>query len=115
MAYDREPAAGDIDAALTVTHSSPNNIDAHAITVALGETLLGVVDGEERTVIATNANFDASQPPSRENPPVAVGDLVPSEIGVPLKLIDHPTDGPVFENPDGEHVQHDGYGFLVVG
>lgn len=114
MGYDREPAAGDIDAALEVTHSSPNDIDAHALTAALGETLVAVIDGEERTVIATNANFDASQPPSRENPPVAVGDLVPSEIGVPLKLIDHPTGGPLFENPAGEHVQHDDYGFLIV-
>lgn len=113
MGYDREAATGDIDAALEVIHSSPNDVDAHEATDALGNTLVAVIEAEERTLLATNPRYDASEAPSRENPPVTAGDVVPSEIGVPIHMVDHPTGGPLFRNPDGEHVQHDDYGFLI--
>lgn len=113
MGYDREAAEGDIDAALEVIHSSPNDVDAHEVADALGETLVAVIEAEERTVVATNMEYDASEAPSQQNPPATAGDVVPSEVGIPIQMVDHPTGGPLFRNPDGEHIQHDNFDFLI--
>lgn len=114
--YDRERSDGDIDAALELIYAAPgfdNRVDPYEVEDALGNGLIATIETDERTIIATNTNFDASEAPSRENPPVTAGDLVPDN-GVLVEMVDHPTGGPLVRTPEGTDAQLDDYGFLIV-
>lgn len=114
--YDRERSDGDIDAALELIYAAPgfdNRVDAHEVEDALGDGLIATIETDERTIIATNTNFDASEAPSCDNPPVTASDLIPDN-GVLVEMIDHPTGGPLVRTPEGSNAQLDDYGFLVT-
>lgn len=99
--YDQEHWEGydgQLAAVLELIFSAPafDSVDDDELEFALGNGIHAIISVPDQSdIIATSQKFDATEPVSRENCPVNVGDTIPLDYN-PGTYEDWPTDGPLF-------------------
>lgn len=90
---------GQLSTVLELLYSSPafDNVDSDEVVAALGHGIHAVISmPNQQDIVATNPDFDATEPISRANCPVSVGDIIPVNDS-PATYVDWPTGGPQFD------------------